>query len=135
MRVCSLVRQGMAKVEYRGEKRIYEAYIRLIASWYLTCILLRFSLNAAVTRPVSGVHNSDVKYTAPGNSNLCSLAVESKIILTFHQSKKFLHQQSRKSKSQAEDELLLEKKSGCVLSFVGNTKLILMHLKRTKHQC
>ena len=65
--------------EYLGKKLLeknrnginapVQEYIRSIRCWYRSWIVLRFSLNAAVTRPKSGVHTSDTNLTACGISN------------------------------------------------------------------
>jgi len=46
-----------------------QEYMRSIRCWYRSWIVLRFSLNAAVTRPKSGVQTSDTNLTACGISN------------------------------------------------------------------
>ena len=51
----------------------HHAYKQLIADWYRDWIFLRFSLNASVTSPVSGVHISWTIFTFTGISNLSSL--------------------------------------------------------------
>lgn len=53
--------------------RHHEAYILLISCWYRSCTAFLFSLNAAVTNPMSGDHCSAHNFTAPGISNLWSL--------------------------------------------------------------
>lgn len=55
----------------------YQAYIRLMSALYRSWISFRFSLNAAVTRPLSGVHTSLHNVTAAGISNFCNLPAKS----------------------------------------------------------
>lgn len=66
-----------ARILSRGlREEIYDAYIRLISFLYRSWMSLRLSLNAAVTRPMSGVQMSLQSVTTVGISKRCSLPRE-----------------------------------------------------------
>jgi hypothetical protein len=54
---------------------VYDAYIRVISFLYLSWMSLRLSLNAAVTRPISGDQTSLHRVIAVGTSYLLNLPV------------------------------------------------------------
>ena len=57
------------QLEKCKQQTAIQEYMRSMRCWYRSWIVLRFSLNAAVTRPESGVQTSDTNFKACGISN------------------------------------------------------------------